>query len=334
MAVTIGSARIDERGKTYGGQAGDQTGKEVSTQSWYLHSKGWRDIRAINADVAKKIAEFVKWACSCSLIGYDQYERNTLYKELERIGFGNYKKLSKKVETDCSALVRCAVKYATGIDLPAEFRTVNMCSYLLKTGAFMEMKDTKYTTKADYLKVGDILCTKSSGHTVVVLTDGSKSASDTSKQQTVKMYSLGERELKHGSEGADVKTLQEYLIKLGFSCGSYGADGEFGDATEIAVENFQRADGHLEVDGVVGPKTLEALLTAIEKETPAGRKVLIFGGNCYARSAPGTSSAKLGVCHDGEKYAYQGEQHDGWNLIEYRGENAWVSGKYSKVVDK
>ena len=43
--VYIGSARIDERGKASGGQAGDQTGKEVSTQNWYLHSKGWVVLR-------------------------------------------------------------------------------------------------------------------------------------------------------------------------------------------------------------------------------------------------------------------------------------------------
>ena len=41
MPVYIGSARIDERGKISGGAAGDQTGKEVSYQTWYLHSKGW-----------------------------------------------------------------------------------------------------------------------------------------------------------------------------------------------------------------------------------------------------------------------------------------------------
>ena len=35
MAVKVGSARIDENGKAHGGKAGDQTGKEVSTQNWY-----------------------------------------------------------------------------------------------------------------------------------------------------------------------------------------------------------------------------------------------------------------------------------------------------------
>ena len=44
MAVKIGSARIDENGKAHGGAAGDQTGKEVSTQNWY--SRNWRVFRA------------------------------------------------------------------------------------------------------------------------------------------------------------------------------------------------------------------------------------------------------------------------------------------------
>ena len=39
MAVKVGSARIDENGRAHGGKAGDQTGKELSVQSWYRHSK-------------------------------------------------------------------------------------------------------------------------------------------------------------------------------------------------------------------------------------------------------------------------------------------------------
>ncbi len=52
MSVMLGSARIDENGKASGGQAGDQTGKEVSTQKWYLHTKGWRVLRATNPEAA------------------------------------------------------------------------------------------------------------------------------------------------------------------------------------------------------------------------------------------------------------------------------------------
>ena len=35
MAVKIGHASIDERGKISGGKAGDQTGKEVCIRDWY-----------------------------------------------------------------------------------------------------------------------------------------------------------------------------------------------------------------------------------------------------------------------------------------------------------
>ena len=52
-------------------------------------------------------------------------------------------------------------------------------------------------------------------------------------------YKLGDRLLKNYTEGPDVKELQQALIGLGYSCGSYGADGEFGDATEMAVRSFQ-----------------------------------------------------------------------------------------------
>lgn len=39
MTLIIGSARIDENGNLKNGKAGDQTGKEVCTQSYYMHKK-------------------------------------------------------------------------------------------------------------------------------------------------------------------------------------------------------------------------------------------------------------------------------------------------------
>lgn len=72
MAVKIGSAGIDENGKAHEGQAGDQTGREVSTQNWYLSSKGWRVFRAKNLSVAEKITPCMERACKNSKTGYDQ----------------------------------------------------------------------------------------------------------------------------------------------------------------------------------------------------------------------------------------------------------------------
>lgn len=65
--------------------------------------------------------------------------------------------------------------------------------------------------------------------------------------------------LKKGSEGKTVKALQILLIGYGHSCGSYGADGDFGSATQKAVVSYQKANG-LEDDGVVGPLTWAKLL--------------------------------------------------------------------------
>lgn len=62
-----------------------------------------------------------------------------------------------------------------------------------------------------------------------------------------------------GSKGATVKALQILLIGQGYSCGSSGADGDFGSATDKAVRAYQKAKG-LGVDGVVGSKTWGKLL--------------------------------------------------------------------------
>ena len=169
MAVKIGSARIDERGKAKGGKAGDQTGKEVSTQSWYKHSKGWRVFRAKDSACAEKIAWDMQAACNNKNIGYDQSQRLTLYNIAKDVGF-NCALVTKKCETDCSALVRVCCAYA-GIMLP-NFRTIDEPKVLKNSGAFVEMVGAMYQDKPDYLRRGDILVTKTSGHTVIVLSNG------------------------------------------------------------------------------------------------------------------------------------------------------------------
>ena len=120
MKVMIGSARIDENGNAHGGKAGDQkNGFEVSTQEWYKHSKGWRVFRCKDRKKAEKIAKIMEWACESDLIGYDQYQRNTLYSALQAVGW-KLGLLKKNVETDCSA--------ATQLSHSAKFVTPHICS--------------------------------------------------------------------------------------------------------------------------------------------------------------------------------------------------------------
>jgi len=66
--------------------------------------------------------------------------------------------------------------------------------------------------------------------------------------------------LKPGDTGAQVKTLQQALNSLGYSVGK--PDGDYGPATQSAVEQFQAAN-NLAADGVVGPETLAKLQQAL-----------------------------------------------------------------------
>ena len=65
--------------------------------------------------------------------------------------------------------------------------------------------------------------------------------------------------LKRGDESEVVRAAQFLLRGRGCSVGIWGADGEFGPATENAVLAFQRRNS-LDPDGVVGPETWAALL--------------------------------------------------------------------------
>ena len=73
-----------------------------------------------------------------------------------------------------------------------------------------------------------------------------------------KIIELGGKSVKPilslGSKGEAVKDLQRNLVKLGYNIGKWGADGDFGNDTVIAVKAFQK-DYDLIVDGEVGEKT-------------------------------------------------------------------------------
>lgn len=297
MAVLIGSARIDENGKARGGKAGDQRGgREVSTQAWYKHSKGWRVFRAKEQTARERIALCMEWACATNLIGYDQGERNTLYNAVKGVGF-DVRKLDKPVETDCSALVRVCAAYA-GITLP-DFYTATEPRALLASGAFDEMTGSKYTDAPDYLMRGDILVTRVKGHTVVVLSNGSKATTPAHKRMTIHK----------GDDGEDVKTLQQVLIGLGYALPKYGADGEYGAETVTAVKAFQ-CDHGLEADGICGPLTWAALDASVEagNGSSSARDTLRKGDKGEAVKA--LQRALVGLGYDLLKYGADGDFGD------------------------
>ena len=320
--VYVGGASIDENGKAHGGLAGNQTGRELRKQKWYKHQKGWRVFRAKDAEVAERIARCMAAAVANRHIGYDQHQRNTLYQVAEPLGF-DVSRVETDCETDCSALVRVCCAYAGVVGLPSGFRTTNEPKNLLATGAFSEMCGAKYTEQSAYLRAGDILCTATQGHTVVVLNDGPKAEA----------LPLAAEGLSRGDYGSAVTALQKALLAWRSDClPKYGADGDFGGETEKAVEAFQEASG-LTVTGVYDQPTRRALTGDMADPV----FIEITGGTVNVRNAPGTATGrKMGVARRGDRLPYQGESRDvngtPWRRVDFEGQDAWVSGRYSRLV--
>ena len=206
MAVIIGSARHDEHGNCYsGGKAGDQTGQEVSTQKFYNHSKGWNVLRAKDNKVAEKLAEAMQIACGNKNIGYDQSERYGVIKH------GINTKV--KTECDCSSLVRACIIYASGKDV-GDFNTSNERSVILKSGLF---KDVGSYEQGDTLYNGDILVTRTKGHTAIVVSGAKKSKGKYYPKYTGNSNSIVEALKAVGEDDVSKEHRAEIAKKNGFS---------------------------------------------------------------------------------------------------------------------
>lgn len=184
--VVLGSSSKDENGLYRGGQAGDQSGKEVYILNWY--NGGWKYvIRPKKAVLAEKIASACEKACNNNNIGYDQGQRNTLLAEAKKVGL-DLSKITTPCECDCSSFVStCCV--CSGLSEGIFFSggngrtTYNLLSACESTGEFYVLTASNYTQEKNYLKRGDILL--ADGHTVIVLSDGTKASQIT---PTVTIY--------------------------------------------------------------------------------------------------------------------------------------------------
>lgn len=78
--------------------------------------------------------------------------------------------------------------------------------------------------------------------------------------------------IRYGDKGDDVRAIQQALSFLGYSPNNI--DGDFGPLTNEAVRRFQ-ADQRIAVDGIVGPDTIGALNTELQKY--GGSFVLVDG---------------------------------------------------------
>jgi hypothetical protein len=265
LAIKIGHSPKDENGKIAGGRAGDQTGKEVCIRSWYNGS--W-DFVARFKDKAKaeKAAKACEDACNNPNVGYDQGGRNSLRTEAKKVDY-QLGKITTPCESDCSSFMGVCVE-AAGIRLPEGNgpTTRTLRRTLEATGEFEILTAEKYLTSDKYLQRSDILCNEGI-HTVMALEDGSMAGRDAVPElNTATMYyNVRLPLLVRGSSGPSVEALQTLLKGRGYNLGSFGpnrdgVDGDFGDATENALEAFQE-DVNIKPDGKCGGQSWLALIT-------------------------------------------------------------------------
>lgn len=334
MSLIVGSARIDENGNLKNGKAGDQTGKEVSTQAYYTHKKGWYALRPKSVAHANALATAMKQACDNNKIGYDQNERNGVITQLKK--YGSLDKIATATECDCSSLVRACIIQATGKDV-GNITTANEASTLEASGLFEAKKSV---TGEGMLYNGDILVTKTKGHTVIVVSGRARSTATTSNTSTAtKSY------LSKGDKGNDVKTMQTMLIACGYSCGSYGADGDFGSDSNKALRKFQ-GDYGLTVDGKYGAKSkakLESVYNQKKSSKPLGTYEVTAKSGLYVREGAGTNYniiPKNKLTKNAQEHAKSnGALRYGTHVTVKEWKNGfahipsgWVSGDYLKKV--
>ena len=270
MAIKIGHASIDENRKIKGGSAGDQTGKEVCTRSWY--TTGWEYVlRPKTKELAEKSAKACEKGCANNNIGYDQNQRNTLNTQAKKVGY-DLSKITTKCECDCSAFMTvCALAGGARIEYGSNAPTTStMKTRFLLSGDYEVITLSKYLTSDKYLKRGDILV-KAGSHTVMALEDGAGLQSSTvyTRKQFVKdvqKYIGAKIDGDPGTETisktvtisaeknrthAVIRPVQKYLNALGYDCGV--VDGIAGAKFKKAVVKFQKAKGCV-ADGEITAK--------------------------------------------------------------------------------
>lgn len=100
--------------------------------------------------------------------------------------------------------------------------------------------------------------------------------------------------LMKGDNGSEVKKMQENLIYIGYSCGEYGSDGDFGNDSDSALRKFQK-DYKLTVDGKYGTNSkakLEALVVEKKKSESAPKPSTSTNNGTIYRVQIGSFSVK------------------------------------------
>jgi hypothetical protein len=244
MGVKIAHASIDENGKIAGGVIGDQTRKELCIRDWY--NKPWNVVlKCTDRKLAKKACEIAVKIAGNPNYGYNQEKRVSGYNSI----FTNNFDIDKgKGDFDCSTYVSSVYRLAGLNTLAVSNTTSSLRRALLATGLFVEYTDSSHTASSTFAGEGDIYL--SEGHHVVIVIGADKVKPNNP-------YATPTTDVQFGESGTSIRWVQWELTQAGYKL---KIDGDFGSQTDKWVRDYQKKNG-LEVDGIVGPKTREHMIT-------------------------------------------------------------------------
>lgn len=189
------------------------------------------------------------------------------------INGGTGRTLAKNIEAEVEAIGQNSRgvktrKNDSNQDYYGFIRLTNMPAVICE-GAFVDNKadaaqiDTKAEQQAfGYAYARGILKTlgiKDKGYKPASSSSSTGSSSTAKKKEGKVMVNIELQQLSKGDKGASVKAMQTLIIADGISCGSHGADGDFGSGTARGVAKYQKKHG-LTVDETCGAKTWTKLL--------------------------------------------------------------------------
>lgn len=262
--VRVSNCGHDENNRYSGGQAGDQSGTEWYLLPWYKYSNGgWNYVlRWKDEELGGLFADLAIEAAQNNLVGYDQWQRNTFWTQLQAAGY-RPSKIWVACETDCSKgtidLIR-AVGYLKGIaDLQkcSATYTGDMMAWFRSAAGkkYFDVLTGKHLLDPSVARRGDINL-NTAHHVNITVDNGENAGTETRTEQKEGTYMFEVGTVQVGSTGNDVKLLQQLLCYHGYGL---AVDGDFGSVTKSAAMEYQKKNG-LVVDGIVGEKTWKSIL--------------------------------------------------------------------------
>lgn len=172
------------------------------------------------------------------------------------------KGLAQAIEKEVKAIGQnsrgCKTKKGTnGKDYFAFIRDTKMPAVITE-GCFVDTKKDaqQFDTAAEQKAYGVAVAKGAINYLEVT---GRVKKVDKPAAKPVKTVSIELPVLRRGDSGQSVKAMQRIIIAAGYSCGSAGADGKFGEGTERGLRKYQARAGWTP-DGICGVKTWTRML--------------------------------------------------------------------------